>query len=185
MGAIHEAVASAAAVGNDELRRMYWLAVAHGGAITLCGADQERSERAVGLLALAAVRLPDLILYAHLAEAADEDDGPVALAEEVCEPLLSICSATLRLTHRALEALALQLWFDMPVWVERSVEQAEAQLSAEADTQMPVLVDQARQAALALTAAIAAIDNDHILVCEQITTSLGHLLGLYVITSGL
>ncbi len=185
MGAIDEAVARAAAVGNGELRRLYSLAVAHGRAATLCEADQERTERAVTLLALAVVRLPDLLLYAHLAEAADGEDCPEALLEELCEPLLAICSATLRLTHRALEAYALQVWFETPAWIGRSVEQTEAQLATERDSGVPMLVDQGRQAALALTAAIASLDCDHMQVCEQLATGLGHLLGIYVITSGL
>ena len=164
---------------------MHTTAVAHGQASTLCAAEHERSEPTLGLLASAVARLPDLLLYAHLAQAADEPGGDGRVPEMVREMLLGVCAGTLRLAHRALEVHALTVEFAVSAWVDRGVECAGRQLAAEQPDDGLVLVDAARQAAMALTGAIAATVEDAALVCEQLATGVGQLLATYVITSEL
>ena len=59
---IHEAVATASAVGEAELHRAYRAAVAHEATSTQCAADEERTYDTLRLLTLATLRLPDLFL---------------------------------------------------------------------------------------------------------------------------
>jgi hypothetical protein len=89
----------------------------------------------------------------------------------------------MRLAHRALEVHALELWYCAQAWVERALDAAGEALqgSEEIDGSLPVALDQARLAAIALTRATASTANDPTLVPAQIADALRHLLAIYLI----
>lgn len=182
---MEEAIAKATTVTLAELRRAYAAAIAHGQTSTLSAPEQERSAAALGLLACTAMRLPDLLLYAHLVQAFDEDADRDRIPECVAETLLGICAGTLRLAHRALQVHAQTVGFCMQAWVDRGLEGAERRLSAGMVAEPAALIDEARQAALAVTGAIAVVGVDRMRVCEQLASSIEHVLGIYMVASAI
>jgi hypothetical protein len=70
---IGQAVATAAAAGDVKLRCAYAAVVSRGASNTSCTAEQEREYGTLRLLTLAWLRLPDLVLYAHLLEGFADD----------------------------------------------------------------------------------------------------------------
>ena len=71
------------------------------------------------------------------------------------------------------------------MWVDRALEHARAQLSGELEREAPVLVDQARRCAIALTRAIAATADEAMLVPDELADGLAYLLALYLIATTL
>jgi hypothetical protein len=67
-------------------------------------------------------------------------------------------------------------------WVDRALEGAGGALqgSEEIEGSLPVALDQARLAAIALTRATASTANDPMLVPGQIADALGHLFAIYL-----
>jgi hypothetical protein len=66
---IDHAPPTTARASERELREAYAAAVSHGADSTWCAAVEERGYGTLGLLTLAVLRLPDLVLYAHVAQA--------------------------------------------------------------------------------------------------------------------
>jgi hypothetical protein len=89
--------------------------------------------------------------------------------------------------HRALEAHALAIGYDLIAWISHALERTRAKL-AEIE---PGLVEggagltyaQVRRTAVALTRAAAATADDDLRVPDETGTALGHLLALYMITN--
>jgi hypothetical protein len=99
---LQQAVLFAGATSPTQMRQEYLRAVVAGSANTRCTAPEERGYGTLRLLTLAALRLPDLALYAHWAQVCD--DRPDGQARRVCLVILqatadSACGA-LRLDDR-------------------------------------------------------------------------------------
>jgi len=180
---MNRAVVTAAAADESQLRRAYSAAVAHGSRNTQCSASEERGYGTLRLLTLATLRLPDLSLYAHVLQVFDEDPDVERVPPVVVGAVRTISSGALRLAHRALETHARNVGYETGVWVDRALEQAGAWLCCEVDVEVPVLLDQARRATIALTRATAATADDRMLVPEELANGLGHLLAIYLIAT--
>jgi hypothetical protein len=183
---VRRAVAAAAATSRPELRRVYHGAVAHGAHNTQCTAEQESAYGTLRLLTPTMLRLPDLLLYAHLLHVYDEDDDSAEVPTAVVQGASDIASGALRLAHRALETHAHAVHYDTAAWVEwllghagRETDQAALGTGAGG----PILIEQGRRATIALTRATAATGNDPMLVPEQIAAGLGHLLAMYLVAT--
>ena len=178
---MNRAVAIAATADGPELRRAYAAGVARGATNTWCAAEEERTYGTLRLLTLAMLRLPDLFLYAHIVEvlAGDGDHGrvpPVAVSA-----ITATAAGALRLAHRALETHARDVGYEIEAWIDRALEHAGALLCSQVDADAPVLLDQARLAAIALTRATAATADDRMLVPDEVANGLAHLLAVYLI----
>jgi hypothetical protein len=177
------AVAIAAAVDDPGLRRAYAAGIARGASNTQCSAEEERTYGTLRLLTLATLRLPDLFLYAHIVEvlASDRDPLPPVAVRAITTP----AAGALRLAHRALETHARDVGYQVEVWVDRALEHAGALLAGEVDAEAPVLLDHARLAAIALTRATAATADDRMLVPDELSYGLAHLLAVYLIATAI
>ena len=145
---------------------------------------EERAYGTLRLLTLATLRLPDLFLYAHVLQVFDEDPDVERVPPVVVGAVRTIASGALRLAHRALvRRHARNVGYETGAWVDRALEQAGAWLCCEVDVEVPVLLDQARRAAIALTRATAATADDRMLVPEELANGLGHLLAIYLIAT--
>ena len=180
---VNRAVARAAAADDPQLRRAYSAAVAHGSRSTQCSASEERAYGTLRLLTLATLRLPDLFLYAHVLQVFDEDPDVEQVPPVVVRAVRTIASGALRLAHRALETHARNVGYQKGAWIDRALEQAGAWLCCQVDVEVPVLLDQARRAAIALTRATAATADDRMLVPEELANGLRHLLAIYLIAT--
>jgi hypothetical protein len=180
---MNRAVATAAAADEPQLRRAYSAALAHGSRSTQCSAAEERAYGTLRLLTLATLRLPDLFLYAHVLQVFDEDPDVERVPPVIVAAVRTIASGALRLGHRALETHARNVGYETGTWVDRALEQAGAWLYCQVDVEVPVLLDQARRAAIAITRATAATADDRMLVPEEIANGLGHLLAIYLIAT--
>jgi hypothetical protein len=93
-------------------------------------------------------------------------------------------AGALRLTHRALEAHGDSLGYAIGVWIGRALECAGTELEQQAlddEAEIPVALNQARLATMALTRATAATVDDPMLVPVEAANGLGHLLAVYLI----
>ena len=176
-----EAVARAAAADEARLRRAYAAGVAHGAASTQCTAEEERTYSPLRLLTLAMLHLPDLALCAYLLDVLNEDDEVDRVRAVVVEEVAATAAGALRLTHRALETHARNVGYETGVWLERVLDYASASLWCLADREAPVLLERARGAAVALTAATAATADDGMRVPEELAHGLSDLLVVYLI----
>jgi hypothetical protein len=174
---VNRAVALAATTGQAELRRVYAVAVARGANNTGCTAEVERGYGTLRLLTLALVRLPDLALCAHLLDMVDEreDEPLVACATS------DVAAGALRLANRALEIHGRDVGYQTDAWIDLALLQTSARLGSQATDDVPVALDEARSATLALTRATAATAGDRMLVPEQLAQGLGHLTALFAI----
>jgi hypothetical protein len=168
-----------------ELRGEYAAAVSHSADNTWCAAAEERGYGTVRLLTLAVLRLPDLFLYAHVAQAFGEDPEVDRVPPAVAAAVQMIAAGALRLAHRALETHASDVGYETGVWVDRALEQAGAWLAREVETDVPVLLDEARRAAIALTRATAATADERMLLPAEVADGLAHLLTVYVAAASL
>jgi hypothetical protein len=182
---IDHALATTARATERELREAYAAAVSHGADSTWCAAVEERGYGTLRLLTLATLRLPDLFLYAHVAHAFLEDPEVDGVPPVVVDALRVIAAGALRLAHRALETHARDVGYETRVWVDRALEQAGTWLSREVEADVPVLLDPARLAAIALTRATAATVDERMLLPAQLAHGLAHLLTVYVAAAGL
>lgn len=181
---MQRALEVAAATSELEMRRAYRQAVAQGATNTGCTANRERDYGALRLLTLATLRMPDLVLYAGLADV--YEDGPDA--NRFPRPgVLAIGDASagaLRLTHRALEVHGQRLGYAISVWIGRALERAGTELEQQAlddQAEIPAALNQSRWATIALTRATAATADDPMLVPVEAANGLGHLLAIYLI----
>jgi hypothetical protein len=168
-----------------ELREAYTAAVARGVDSTWCSAAQERRYGTLRLLTLAMLRLPDLFLYAHVAQAFREDPEVEQVPSVVVDAVRVIAAGALRLAHRALETHASEVGYGTGVWVDRALEEAGARLAREVKADVPVLLDQARLAAIALTRATAATADDRLLLPAELAEGLAYLLTVHVAAASL
>jgi hypothetical protein len=182
---MNRAVARAVSSGERELRRAYAAAVSHGAQNTRCSADEERAYGTLRLLTLATLRLPDLVLYVHVLQTYGEDPEADRVPPVVVDAVRVIAAGALRLGHRALETHARDVGHEISVWVDRVLERAGAWLVCEVDAEVPVLLDHARRAAIALTRATAATADDRMLLPGELADGLAHLLALYVVTASI
>ncbi len=159
---------------------MYGRAVAFGVASTQCSFEQERRYGALRLLTLAMLRLPDVALYGELLHSYA---GELRACCLVAQTLIGTASGAMRLARRALEMHALEFGYRADAWVARAVGGTADELSGSVvdEEGLPVALDQARRATLALTRATASTANDPMLVPGQIADALGHLLVIYLI----
>jgi hypothetical protein len=172
-------VAAVAALDARCRRTMYGRAVAFGVANTQCSSERERQFGALRLLTLATLRLPDMALYGELLHSYAGERSVCCL---VAQTLIGACSGAMRLAHRALEMHALEVGYRADAWVARTVDGIGDGLSGcGVEEGLPVALDQARLATLALTRATASTANDPMLVPEQIADALAHLLVVYLI----
>ncbi len=135
------------------------------------------------LLGLATLRLPDLFLYAHVAQAFSEDPDVDRVPLVVVDAVRVIAAGALRLAHRALETHARQTGGEPGVWVDRALEQAGAGLARPLEADVSALLDHARRAAIALTRATTATGDDRTLVPSELADGLAHLLAVYLIAT--
>jgi len=185
---IQRAVTAAATIDGADVRRAYRRAIRHGSHNTQCSPEEETAYGTLRLLTLATLRLPDLALYAHLLHAcgddeADEDSGP--LPRPIVRGVSDVAAGAMRLAHRALETHANRLRYDVDGWLARMVDQTSAQLETVAadDDAIPIMVEHARRATVALTRATAATAHDPMLVPEQVAAAQAHLLAVYLIAT--
>jgi hypothetical protein len=170
MSSIEEAVTSAALVTNTELLRLYSEALWHGDALMprgtqrAAGSPSSPAAQRLNALAQAAKELPHLFLYAHLVQWTNEPNGA---PDDVLGVLQGVCAVTLRLTHRALEAHAQTVGFHIRRWAHQGVEWSSERLSEGWDADFPVLIDEARHATGALSAALTSLTADQMCVCER------------------
>ena len=108
---------SAPRASERELRQAYAAAVSDGADSTWCAAAQERGYGTLRLLTLATLRLPDLFLYAHVAQAFGEDPEVERVPTVVVDAVRMIAAGALRLTHRALESHAGEVGYETGVWL--------------------------------------------------------------------
>jgi hypothetical protein len=180
-------VTAAAAAGGVEAARAYERAIRHGWHNTGCSAEEEAGYGTLRLLTLAFLRLPDLALHAQLLHALgeheepDEDGAVVPLA--IVRAVADLAAGAMRLAHRALETHAASVGYEIDAWLARIVERAGEVLGAVAAERdaVPVMVEQARRATLALTRATAGTARDRMLVPEQVAAGQAHLLVVYLI----
>ena len=172
-------MAAVAALDARRRRAMYGRAVAFGVANTQCSSERERQFGALRLLTLATLRLPDVALYGELLHCHAAEQRACCL---VAQTLIGASSGAMRLAHRALEMHALELGYRADAWVEHAVDGTGDELSAAGREEgLPVALEQARLATLALTRATASTANEPTLVPGQIADALGHLLVIYLI----
>jgi hypothetical protein len=159
---------------------MYGRAVAFGVANTQCSSERERRFGALRLLTLSTLRLPDVALYGELLHSYASERHACCL---VAQTLIGASSGAMRLAHRALEMHALEVEYGADAWVERAVDDTDDELSGSlADEEgLPVTLEQARLATLAVTRATAAPAHEPMLVPGLIADALGHLLVIYLI----
>jgi hypothetical protein len=159
---------------------MYGRAVAFGVANTQCSSERERQFGALRLLTLATLRLPDVALYGELLHSHAAEQCACCL---VAQTLIGACSGAMRLAHRALETHALEVGYRADAWVQLVVDGVGNELvESVADAgRLPVALERARLATLALTRATASTANDPMLVPGQIAAALAHLLVIYLV----
>ena len=159
---------------------MYGRAVAFGVANTQCSSERERQFGALRLLTLATLRLPDVALYGELLHS---HSGERCACSLVAQTLIGASSGAMRLAHRALEMHALEIGYRADAWVALAIDGTGAELSRTTahDGGLPIALDQARLATLALTRATASTANDPMLVPGQIAEALAHLLVIYLV----
>jgi hypothetical protein len=159
---------------------MYGRAVAFGVANTQCSSERERQFGALRLMTLAMLRLPDVALYGELLHCHAAERRACCL---VAQTLIGASSGAMRLAHRALETHALELGYRTDAWVQHAIDGAGDELggSSEKEEGVPVALEQARLATLALTRATASTANEPMLVSGRIAAALGHLLVIYLI----
>jgi hypothetical protein len=177
---INRALALAATADEPELRRMYTVAVARGANNTGCSAEEERGYGTPRLVTLALIRVSDLVLSAHLLDMVDQDEADPLVARAASD----VSSGALRLAHRALELHGRNVGYDTDAWVERALLHAAAQLDWQAAGDckgVPVALDEARAATVAIARASEATGTDRMLLPEQLAEGLGHLLAIYAI----
>jgi hypothetical protein len=168
-----------AALDARRRRAMYGQAVAFGVANTQCSSERERQFGALRLLTLATLRLPDVALYGELLHSYASERRACWL---VAHTLIGACAGSMRLAHRALEMHALEVGYRVDGWVARAVDGTSDELTGwPGEEGLPVALEQARLATLALTRATAATANEPTLVPGQIADALGHLLVIYLI----
>jgi hypothetical protein len=183
---IDQAVAAAAATRAPEVRRAYRRAVAHGIHNTQCTPEQESAYGTLRLLTLTTLRLPDLVLYAHLLHVYGDENDEGRLPRPVVRGVSDVAAGALRLAHRALETHGHAVQYDTAVWVDRVIEHAGRELDDVAlddDAPVPIVIEQVRRATIALTRATAATADDPMLVPEQVAAGLAHLLAVYLIAT--
>jgi hypothetical protein len=183
---IDQAVAAAAATRAPEVRRAYRRAVAHGIHNTHCTPEQESAYGTLRLLTLTTLRLPDLVLYAHLLHVYGDENDEGRLPRPVVRGVSDVAAGALRLAHRALETHGHAVQYDTAVWVDRVIEHAGRELDDVAlddEAPVPIVIEQVRRATIALTRATAATADDPMLVPEQVAAGLAHLLAVYLIAT--
>jgi hypothetical protein len=185
---LQEAVLVAATASRTQMRQTYLRAVVEGAVNTQCTADQERGYGTLRLLTLATLRLPDLALYAHWAQACDDSSdrraGRVSLM--VVRAVGDVACGALRLAHRALERHCRERGDEAAGWVTRAIDHAIEQLRRQPDRQVGAYevgatLGLARVAMVWLARATAATADDPALVCDQLAHGLGDLLAVYLI----
>jgi hypothetical protein len=142
------------------------------------GAERERRFGALRLLTLATLR-PDVAVYGELLHSQGEECAACLVAQA----LIGGSSGAMRPAHRALEMHALEVGYGVEVWRERVLDRARDELvgSEAVEVELPVMLDQARLATLALTRATASTVNVPMLVPCQIADRLADLLAIYLI----
>ena len=179
------AVAIAAAVDEPGLRRAYAAGIARGASNTQCSAEEERTYGTLRLLTLATLRLPDLFLYAHIVEVLAGDPDYDRVPPVAVRAIITPAAGALRLAHRALETHARGVGYQVEVWVDRALEHTGGLLSGKVDSDAPVLLDYARLGAIALARATAATADDRMLVPDELSCGLAHLLAVYLIATAI
>jgi hypothetical protein len=159
---------------------MYGRAVALGVASTQCRCDRERRFGALRLLTLATLRLPDVALYGELLHSCAGERRACCV---VAQTLIGAASGAMRLAHRALEMRASEIGHRADAWVARAVDGTGDQLCGTVadDERLPVALERARLATLALPRATASTAYEPMLVPGRIADALGHLLVIYLI----
>ena len=88
--------------------------------------------------------------------------------------------------HRALETHGHAVHYDTAAWIDQVIQHAGRELDDVAlddDAPVPIVIEQARRATIALTRATAATADDPMLVPEQVAAGLAHLLVVYLIAT--
>lgn len=172
-----QAIDEAGHASDARLRKSYEVALAHGATNTGCRPDEERLYGTLRLMTLAILRLPDLAMIAQLMHMNDED-------RVVLRTGCDVAGGALRLAHRALETHGRDVGYEIGAWIDDALSTAAVELAREHD-EVPILIQEVRQATLALTQAAAAVPEDRMLVPDRLAKSLRHLLVVYVIAERL
>ena len=171
---IDQAVQEAAQATDAQLRKAYGFALARGVTNTGCMPEEEHLYGTLRLQTLATLRLPDLAMIAQLMHIDAAADDPVVLCAAH-----DVAGGALRLAHRSLETHGRDLGYEIDAWIDDALLLAGVELAREHHEL--VLIDQMRQATLALTDAIAATSEDRMLVPEALSQSIGHLFVFYLV----
>ena len=184
---ISQAVATAAAAGDAEVRRAFGAAVARGANNTRCTAEQERAYGTLRLLTLASLRLPDLFLYSYLLEGFADDPEVERVPPVVVGAVRGVAAGAVRLAHRALETHGRDIGYETAAWIDAAVEEAGVELARNTGEinarEGSVVLDQSRLAAICLARATASTAGDRMRVPEEIAHGLSHLLAVYLIAT--
>jgi len=181
---MQRALKVAAATSELEMRRAYRRAVADGARNTGCTPDRERDYGALRLLTLATLRMPDLALYAGLADVYEDGPDGSRFPRAGVLTIGDASAGALRLTHRALEVHGQSLRYAIGVWIGRALERAGTELEQQAlddQAEIPAALNQSRWATIALTRATAATADDPMVVPAEMANALGHLLAVYLV----
>jgi hypothetical protein len=174
---IEQAVHEAADASDAQLRKSYEVALAHGATNTACWPEEERLYGTVRLTTLAILRLADLAMIAQLMHA--DHQGHVVL-----RAARDVAGGALRLAHRALQTHGRDVGYEVGAWIDDTLSTTAVELARQHD-EVPILIQEVRQATLALTQAAAAVPEDRMLVPDRLAKSLRHLLVVYVIAERL
>jgi hypothetical protein len=121
-----------------------------------------------------------VVVSAHLLDMVDEDEQDPLVARAAS----AVSAGALRLAHRALEIHSRDVGYETDVWIERALLHAGAELDWRVtgeDEGVPVALDEARSATMAIARASEAAVSDRMLVPEQLAKALGHLLAIYAL----
>ena len=152
---------------------MYRQPVAFGVANTQSSSNQERRFGALRLLTLATLRLPDVALYCELLHSYAGERRACRGGADADRRLVG----AMRLARRALEMHAFEIGYRGRLGARAVDGTGDELLGTVADDEgLPVALDQARLATLALTRATASTAYEPMLVPGQLADALGHLL---------
>ena len=108
------------------------------------------------------------------------DDEDRVVIRGACD----VTGGALRLARRALETHGRDVGCEIGAWIDDALSTVAVELVRE-DDEVPIVIQQVRQATLDLTQATAAVPEDQMLVPDRPAKSLRHLLVVYVIAERL
>jgi hypothetical protein len=183
---IDQAVAADAATPRADVVRAYRRAIAPGIFDPWRAPEEDSADGVLRLLTVTTLRLADLMYYAHLLHVYSDERDECRLARALARGVGDATAGALRLAHRALETHGRAVGYETAAWIERALEHAVRALTdvePDAGLPVPIVLDQARRAMLALSLASTATADNAMFMAGQLATGLGHLLAVYLIAT--